>query len=307
MSDTSHPRCSVVIPAYNAADFVVQAVESALRQTPEVPQVIVVDDGSTDDTARLVGRIPGVTLIRQTNAGCPAARLTGLARATGEFLVFLDADDLLTQGAIAAHLAAMDAAPQAAMVFGSNHRIDAAGRRIGTYPQTPFETRDPHHVALQVTPAPSQCMYRRAAFDAVGGYDPALRLCEDSDINIRITAAGSILCHGDMVLEYRMHAGQSTKRPSRICRAHLGVIRSHLGPGGAFADAPALNGCMKKWKRYYGRNIPVEIMRTALRGEFAAATAAIGTFAACLPHSAVGAVGHAPALLRNRISRSHAG
>lgn len=307
MPDRQRPRCSVIIPAYNAAAFVMEAIESVLCQTPDTPQVIVVDDGSTDDTARQVAGMPGVTLIQQANAGCPAARLAGLAQATGDVLIFLDADDRMTTGAIATHLAAMDAAPQAAMVFGANHRINAAGRRIGTYPQDPFETRDPHRVALQVTPAPSQCMYRRAAFDAVGGYDPSLRLCEDSDINIRITAAGSILCHGSMVLDYRMHAGQSTKRPSRICRAHLRVIRSHLGPHGAFADATALNRCMAKWKRYYGRTIPAEIVRTALRRDFTGAWAAIQTFTACLPHSAVGAIGHGPTLLRNRVSRLHAG
>lgn len=297
------PRCSVIIPAYNAADFVVQAVHSALSQRPEAPQVIVVDDGSSDTTAALVEKIDGVTLIRQANAGCPAARLAGLKHATGAFFIFLDADDELLPGAITAHLAAMDAAPQAAMVFGANHRIDATGARIATYPQKPFETADPHVVAFQVTPAPSQCMYRRSAFEAVGGYDPALRLCEDSDLNIRITQAGSIICHGDMVLNYRMHGGQATKRPSKICRAHLGVIRNHLGPDGTFPDATELARSLKKWKQYYGRNIPIEIIRTALRRDLPGSAAALKTFTACLPHSAVGAVGNAPDLLRQRLKR----
>lgn len=292
-----HRRCSVVIPAYNAAEFVVQAVQSALDQDPR-PQVIVVDDGSRDATAELVAALPDVTLVRQENAGCPAARLRGLDLATGEFFVFLDADDELTPGAIAAHLSAMDATPGAAMVFGSNHRIDATGHRIATYVQPVFETDDPHRVALSVTPTPSQCMYRRSAFEAVGGYDPTLRLCEDSDLNIRITAAGSILCHGRMVLNYRMHGNQSTKRPSRICRAHLGVIRKHLGPGGAFADPQALSRTLRRWKRYYGRNIPAEIVRMAMRLDLAAARSASGIFIAGLPHSAIGAVGNFPVLLK---------
>lgn len=303
VSPSKDPQCSVIIPAYNAADFVVQAVQSALRQRPEVPQVIVVDDGSSDATAALVEGIEGVTLIRQANAGCPAARLAGLKQATGAFFVFLDADDELLPGAIAAHLAAMDAAPQAAMVFGSNHRIDATGQRIGTYPQDPFETADPHVVALKVTPAPSQCMYRRSAFESVGGYNPALRLCEDSDLNIRITQAGSIVCHGEMVLNYRIHGGQSTKRPSKICRAHLGVIRSHMGESGAFADAKALARCLKKWKHYYGQNMPVEIMRTALRRDLNGSGAALKTFVACLPQSAIGAAQNLPKLLLRRLSQ----
>jgi glycosyltransferase involved in cell wall biosynthesis len=302
MPDTIPPRCSVVIPAYNAADFVVQAVESARGQTPDTPQVIVVDDGSTDDTARLVEGIPGVTLIRQANGGRSAARMAGFTRTATEFVIFLDADDELTPGAVTAHLVGMAAAPRAAMVFGSNLRIDKMGRETGLYTQTPFETGDPHLVAYQVTPTPSQCMYRHAAVAASGGFDVARDLCEDPDLNIRIVAQGTIACHGALVARYRMHDGQSTKRPSKICRAHLDVIRTHLGPGGAFADPAALNRCMKKWKRYYGQNMPVEIMRTALRRDFPGSGAALRTFASCLPYSAVGAVTHVPTLLKKRFT-----
>lgn len=302
MTARGEVRCSIIIPAYNAEGFVAAAVRSALAQGPEA-EVIVVDDGSTDGTAAAAD-IEGATVVRRENGGCPAARLTGLERATGEFFVFLDADDELVPGAVAAHCRAMSLHPEAAMVFGSNHRIDERGQRIDTNHQSPFETRDPGRVALSVTPAPSQCMYRRSSFEAVGGYDPKLRLCEDSDINIRITAVGSIVCHGEMVANYRLHGGQSTKRPSRIARAHLGVIRRHLGPDGRFADPQALGRCEAKWKRYYGRNMPMEIARTAFAGDFGGSTSATRTFLSFLPQSAWGAASHLPKLVRRQGGRS---
>ena len=288
------PRCSVIIPAYNAADFVVQAVQSALRQTAEAPEVIVVDDGSEDATAALVDGIKGVTLIRQANQGPSAARMSGFAASRGEFVIFLDADDELAAGAIAAHISALEGS-KAAMVFGSNYRINEAGRRIGSNQQARFETRDRGLIALQVTPTPSQCMYRRTAIEAVGGYDLTLDLCEDIDLNLRLSRIGAILCHGEFVANYRMHAGQATKEPAKICRAHLGLMRRHLG-----ADAAALLRCLKKWQRYYGGNIPAEIARSTLRGDVKGAVTALNTFLSCLPQSAIGAVRNVPNLVRRR-------
>lgn len=290
------PRVSVIIPAYNGAAFVVQAVQSARRQTP-APQVIVVDDGSNDETATLVESLTDVTLIRQANQGVSAARMNGLAVSSGEFVMFLDADDELISGAIAAHISALDGS-DAAMVFGSNYRIDGAGRRIDCNQQARFETRDRGLIALQVTPTPSQCMYRRAALEAVGGYDRTLRLCEDIDLNLRISRVGTILCHGAFVANHRIHAGQVTKQPAKICRAHLGLLRHHLG-----AEAAALPRCLSKWRRYYGGNIPPEIVRSIRRGDVKGSVMALKTFLSCLPQSAIGAVCNAPKLIRRRFGR----
>ncbi len=94
-STNGPPRVSVVIPCYNQGHFVHEAIESVLAQTYADYEIVVVDDGSTDQTSEVVSRYPGVRCIRQRNRGLPAARNRGIQESQGEFLVFLDADDRL--------------------------------------------------------------------------------------------------------------------------------------------------------------------------------------------------------------------
>ena len=282
--------CTVIIPAYNAAAFIETSVRSALAQGPDGPlRVIVVDDESTDDTVARAGRIDGVEVIRKKNGGAAAARNAGLALATTRFVIFLDADDELLEGAVTAHASAMEAHPDAAMVFGSNYMIDSSGRRIAVNDQPPFSTSDAARIAYDVTPCPSQCMFRRSAVEEVGGYDGSLRSNEDVDLNLRLTRVGQIACHGAYVMNYRRHPEQATKRPASVCRTHLLVIRRALGPRSPSADAKGLHRALSKWKTFYGQHIPGEVAKNLLRGNLGAAMGAARTFMACLPQSGRGA------------------
>src|SRR3954447_22530496 len=122
---------AVVIPTFNHAHFLGEALASVSAQTRPVAEVIVVDDGSTDDPAAVVAGRPGARLIRQDNRGLSAARNTGLRAARSRYVLFLDADDLLTPVAVAAGLACFDRAPGAAFVYGAHRRVDAGGRPLG--------------------------------------------------------------------------------------------------------------------------------------------------------------------------------
>src|SRR5690606_15764736 len=121
------PLVSIVIPCYNHARFLGEAIESALGQTYPRVEVVVVDDGSTDDTAAVVVRYPAVRYVRQANAGLAAARNAGLRASTGELLVFLDADDRLTPGALEEGLRCLRARPECAFVYGAYRWIEADG------------------------------------------------------------------------------------------------------------------------------------------------------------------------------------
>src|SRR5262245_20604446 len=94
------PLVSVIIPCYNHAHYLGEAIESVLAQTVQDFEIIVVDDGSTDSTADVAARYPRVRYVRQNNQGLSAARNTGIKHGLGRFLVFLDADDLLLPGAL---------------------------------------------------------------------------------------------------------------------------------------------------------------------------------------------------------------
>src|SRR5829696_8499022 len=110
------PLVSVVIPCYNQAHFLGEAIESVLSQSYRHFELIVVDDGSTDETSEVASRYEGVRLIRQENQGLSGARNTGIGHSGGEFLVFLDADDRLLLGALEAGLRCFEAHPEYALV-----------------------------------------------------------------------------------------------------------------------------------------------------------------------------------------------
>lgn len=109
---------SCIIPAWNAENFLAEAVASVQAQTHQVDEIIVVDDGSSDRTAEVAADLPGVTLIRQKNAGVGVARNTGIAAARGSFLTFNDADDLWMPDKIALQTAVFDADPALDLCFG---------------------------------------------------------------------------------------------------------------------------------------------------------------------------------------------
>src|SRR5918995_1252705 len=109
---------SVVIPCYNQAHFLVEAIESVLAQSYPRFEIVVVDDGSTDDTSEVAARYPGVRYVYQNNQGVSAARNSGLARSEGEYVVFLDADDRLLPEALEAGLRCLEARPECAFVSG---------------------------------------------------------------------------------------------------------------------------------------------------------------------------------------------
>ncbi|WP_371039444.1 glycosyltransferase family 2 protein [Rhodosalinus sp. FB01] len=292
--------CSIVIPAYNAVKYAESAVKSALEQNGFKAEIIVVDDGSTDGTAESLMQLDNVRLIRQENMGKSIARMEGLRHATSRFIVFLDADDELEPNAIAAHVAAMDAEPEAVMVFGSNRLINESGTFIGMNCQTPFISESPDYIARCVTPSPSQCMYRRRALDLVGGFDVSLEHCEDIDLNIKMSKIGRIVCHGESVARYRLHPEQATKRPSKVCKAHLFVLERHFGRFATSPDLKTLKSCERKWQRYYGQFIPSEIFRYVAGRRFRDASSAFSVFFSCLPQSFFGAVAFVKRRLTHR-------
>ena len=112
------PLVSVVIPCYEQARFLSEAIESVLAQTYPHFEVVVVDDGSADNASEVAARYPGVRCVRQENRGLAEARNTGIRRTNGSFMVFLDADDRLLPDALEAGLGCFEEHPECALVYG---------------------------------------------------------------------------------------------------------------------------------------------------------------------------------------------
>jgi cellulose synthase/poly-beta-1,6-N-acetylglucosamine synthase-like glycosyltransferase len=122
---------AVVITTYNHANFLSDAIASVLAQTRPADEIIVVDDGSTDEPSAVVARYPEVRFIHQTNQGLAAARNTGLRAASSEAIVFLDADDRLLANALAEGVACLAREPRSGLVYGGYRCTDANWRPIG--------------------------------------------------------------------------------------------------------------------------------------------------------------------------------
>jgi glycosyltransferase involved in cell wall biosynthesis len=197
---------SVVIPCYNQAHFLSEAIESVLAQTYPHFEIGVVDDGSTDNTQEVASRYPGVRCVRQENLGLAEARNTGIRRSNGSFLVFLDADDRLLPNALEAGLSSMKAHPECAFVAGRYRYIAFDGSPLLT-PQPPRVERD-HYLALlkrNHIAAPVTVMYRRPVFEYVKGFDSSVSPVDDYDLYLRIAREFPIHCHERVIAEIRQH------------------------------------------------------------------------------------------------------
>ncbi len=168
---------SVIIPAYNAAATLCAAIESALSQEPAPLEVIVVDDGSTDDTAAVAAAYP-CHVITQQNAGPSAARNRGVSQASGDYFAFLDADDRFLPGKIAAQLEALSAHPEVGFCY------------------TSFLTDSGDSIS-RPCPLLSSILIRREAFWRIGPLDESLRNSEDVDWLMRAADEGVTPVHVD--------------------------------------------------------------------------------------------------------------
>lgn len=186
-------RVSVVVPAYNYAHFLPHCLASVFGQACADLEVIVVDDGSSDDTAAVVAREPRARYLHQANAGLSAARNTGLVASSGEFLLFLDADDLLAPRTLAARVAFLAARPTAGVAVCRNRQfIDTmpdGQPRPGPPWYLPPRDLAPRLLHFNLAP-PHAWLLRRHVADAVGLFDTGLRACEDHDYWLRALVAG---------------------------------------------------------------------------------------------------------------------
>lgn len=186
---TPYPLVSVVIPAYNRADTIARALESVLAQDYARLEVIVVDDGSTDATQAVVAGFadPRIRLVAQANAGVSAARNRGIAEARGALVAFLDSDDEWLPGKVSAQVALFQrASPRLGLVYTGFASVAADG----TATEHPARHRGWIYRDLLarnvVTGCGSTAMFRRAALELAGGFDPALPANEDYDLVLRV-------------------------------------------------------------------------------------------------------------------------
>ena len=220
----------MVIPVYNQGEFVVGAIESVLAQAYAPIELIVVDDGSTDDTpARLEAFASSATILRQPNRGAAAALNRGIRASSGELVCWLSADDEFVAGKIEAQVAAFRAAPDLGLVHTGYQVIDATGNLMDTIAAPVSIHPDPFvTVFWKNSLNGSTVMLRRDVFDASGGFDEALRADVDADMWLRIIQDHPILCVPGVYLRYRVHGNTLSANLGLMTATMTSVRRRYL-------------------------------------------------------------------------------
>jgi glycosyltransferase involved in cell wall biosynthesis len=221
------PEISVIVPAYNAARTVGATVDSVLAQTFDDFELIVIDDGSRDDTAEVATRDDSrVTVVRTENGGVSAARNRGLEQASGAYIAFLDADDLWHAEKLARQHAALQDRPDAGVCFGSADIVDDALASFGTDPAV---HRDDYTEALllegNIVPGGgSGVLARTSAVARAGRFDTALSQCADWDQLLRLSTVAKFLPLEEPLVRYRSVVGSMSSDPALLERDTMAML-----------------------------------------------------------------------------------
>jgi glycosyltransferase involved in cell wall biosynthesis len=234
------PLISTVIPTYNYAQFVTAAVESALAQTyPSLNhEVIVVDDGSTDDTReRLAPYMDRIRYIYQENQGLSAARNTGIREARGDWIALLDSDDVWHSRKLEIQTAYLADHPQVELLGA--RAVEASGSPWPAIdPTDPVGVRVTYEdVVVKSRFSPSSVLVHRRCFEKVGLFDQTLRSVEDRDMWIRIARACYVAALRTPLLWYRVHSGSMSHAAGRMEKCELQVLQK-VFPRGQVLTGP---------------------------------------------------------------------
>jgi glycosyltransferase involved in cell wall biosynthesis len=212
------PSVSVIIPTYNKAAYLANAIESAIAQTFRDIEIIIIDDGSTDHTQEVLARFGDkIQVIHQSNQGASAARNAGLRKSQGNCIAFLDSDDQWLPDKLARQMPLFDLDSQVGVVFSDTYYV--YGERI--QPKTSFQLYPPSSGFI------FKCLYgknfipmlttvvKRECFNQIGFFDENLRACEDYDLWLRISKFWKFIYATEPLALYRVTEGQISSQIER--------------------------------------------------------------------------------------------
>jgi glycosyltransferase involved in cell wall biosynthesis len=269
------PSISIIIPCYNAERYIAATIESVLAQSQPGMEIIVVDDGSTDQSVNTVLKtFPSVRLEQQANQGVAAARNTGIRLARGEWVAFVDADDIWLPGKLSAQLQQLQSAPECRMnytaweVWPSDQPRPAADYLARLQDRAADSARWDGasgwiytQLLLDCVVWTSTVLVQRSLLEELGGFDASLRIGEDYDLWLRASRLTPILRIARPYALYRIHPASITKTmPTDNYRATLvGRALSRWGmgsPDGSIADQVAVQRSLaKSWSDFAGAHL----------------------------------------------------
>jgi glycosyltransferase involved in cell wall biosynthesis len=258
------PAVSVVIPAYNAAWCVRQAIDSVLAQHYRDFEIIVVNDGSTDDTAAVLASYgPAIRMIDQPNGGMSNARNAGIRAARGEFIAFLDSDDWWLPPKLGSQVAVMRSRPELGFCSCAARVEDMEGTLVNLWECPSWHGSFLVHLFGSGADVPGSCsavVARRALVAAAGGFDETLRGAEDPDLWIRLAAISGYACLPEPMVVILRRPGSVSRNLEAMRESTLRMMRKnrHLLPrnlqGDYWRDSVAgIHGDYAKWRYREGQ------------------------------------------------------
>ena len=265
-------KVSVIIPTYKHRDFVLATLDSVFAQTFTDYEVIVVNDGSPDDTADVLKPLAEAGRIRyieQANQGQAAARNCGIAEASGDFVALLDDDDLWPSDKLSWQVASLRDHPDAVFVYGGTSLVggdfNLAEHGETEYPLHPGETGPSGYVYEELLVrnplySPGQALIRTATLKQINGFDENIWGADDYDLYIRLAREGRFLYRNHCALYYRKHSNNASANLLKMYKNVCSVRRKHLG------RFPRLSSYRLWLKSYlYWRGSYLDDMLTAVR------------------------------------------
>lgn len=245
------PVASIVIPCYNAEAFLAQTIESVLAQTVQDFEVVVVNDGSKDNSLAVAHQCAAqdsrVRVIDKPNSGVSDTRNQGAAACQAEFITFLDADDLWLPQNLELKIAALRAQPQAVAATSAYEIFQTDTGE--TVERVPCDTKNLAQKLLEFRGPtgmlPASVVMRRSAFDAAGGWDTALSTAADQDLWLRLALRGPVCCVPQSLVRYRLHPGQM-HRNIGLMKHDVDILYQKARKAGAFRSWRHYRWCMAR-------------------------------------------------------------
>lgn len=218
---------SIIVPAYNAEQTILETLTSVLKQTFTDFELIVINDGSTDRTLELLSTVedPRLKIFSYPNGGVPVARNHGLSHATGDFIAFLDADDLWTPDKLELQLATLQQHPEAGVVYSWAYYMDEKGESF--HADNPIFFAGNVYADLLVRDfivSGSNCMIRRQAIESIGKFDPSVPGADDWDYWLRLALHWPFVVVPKLQIFYRQSSGSVSSKVEAMEKNNLRVI-----------------------------------------------------------------------------------
>lgn len=246
-----YDKVSIIIPSYNGGKYISKAIRSALNQTYGNIEIIVIDDGSTDNTKETVAQFPSVIYHFQKNKGVSNARNLGASISTGDYLIFLDADDWLFSQAVEIHLKYFSEQPYLAMVSGCHFKM-VSGKNEIIYKT--YEVRKDNYLEMlksNYIGALLAVMFKKEIFLKYK-FNESLRYSEDYDIYLRLAKYEKVMHHSEFVAAYFIHKESvSATQDMLMMKNSLHILKDIIGDNPTKKELTAYKIGVEKWKDMY--------------------------------------------------------